>query len=156
MPVRQRCVRLGAFELSVYVNVRCGSCGRSLTSGYVANYFAIGSPVIECHTCGALNSHADKCTEWALMSPLRRLWLFVLVMFTGAFWATGMFFAIFIGIMAINDDISEGAIITIAVASLLASYLYRFFQIRRLIRQSNERMNDHLYRLRLSKLGMAI
>lgn len=116
--------------MSVYVNVRCGSCGRGLTSGYVANYFAIGSPVIECQTCGAPNSHADKCTEWALMSPLRRLWLFVLVIFTGAFWATGIFFTIFIGIMAINDDISESSAIAIAVFSILVSYLYRFFQIR--------------------------
>jgi membrane protease YdiL (CAAX protease family) len=89
------------------------------------------------------------------MGWLRRVWLFVLVFFTSAFWAVGLFFALFVGLVAADINLSERATIGLGVLAILASYMYRFFQISRLIRESNARMSDRRYQMRLRHLGLA-
>jgi hypothetical protein len=66
-------------QMGIYVNVKCGGCSKSLTEGYTADYYAIGSPIIMCEKCGAFNSHADKCTEWSMMSSARKTYFIVRV-----------------------------------------------------------------------------
>jgi len=142
--------------MGVYVNLRCRSCGTSLTGGYVRDYSAIGEPFVECRSCGTANSHAHKCTEWALMGSFRKACLLVRAALSVLFYAIAIFMLFVVIIVGMKDmDVGPGGFVVAAAAALLISFIYRVRQIRRLIRQSNERMGNPAYQMKLRLLGMA-
>ena len=134
-----------------YVNRKCHNCGKSVTGGYTQDYNAIGKPFLECPKCNTLNNHEDSCTEWELMSFLRKAWLIFQMTTTSIFWAAALAFILFLFVM---DHIHENwHLALLAIFALAICGLYRVRQFNRLTRASRERMNDPLYREKLRKLG---
>lgn len=140
--------------MGVYVNLKCRFCGKSLTGGYIPDYAGIGEPLVECPTCKAVSSHADKVTEWQLMSGFRRFWLFVTLG-----WSTLFFYgvggSVLVTALLIKDVIvSIEAVIAIIASSLAIGSIRLFLYFRKGIRLSGKRMADPTYRQKLRRHGL--
>jgi len=134
-----------------YVNRKCHNCKKSLTGGYTQDYNAIGIPFLECPKCSCLNSHEESCTEWELMSSLRKFWFIFQMITTSIFWALALAFVVFLFVM---DNINEDwQLALLAICALTICGLYRVHQFRRLTRASRERMSNPIYREKLRSLG---
>ncbi len=140
--------------MSVYVNLRCKQCKASLTGGYVADYNGIGEPIVVCRSCKTLNSHQNKCTEWALMSPTRKSLLMTRAVFNAAFYSVALFFVLFCASLWMEYDLPAQGIAGLGVLAALLCFIYRFAQLRRLIRNSDARMADETYTSRLRAVGL--
>lgn len=140
--------------MGVYVNLKCRSCGNSLTGGYTPTYAGIGEPLLTCAKCQAQNSHADRCTEWQLMGPARKIWLAIALSWSTLFyWGFGGFI-----VAAVLDSQGmvdgQGFVVTMIAIPLIGFIrLYLYFQ--RSIRASNARMTDDAYRWQLRRHGLA-
>lgn len=141
--------------MGVYVNLKCHSCGQSLTGGYICNYAGIGEPLVECPSCKAISSHADRVTEWQLMSGFRRFWLFITLGWSTLFFYSvgGTILATFLLIKEVIDS-SEAAIGIVAIA-LSIGFIRLFLYFRKGIRLSDKRMSEPAYRQKLRRHGVA-
>lgn len=139
--------------MGVYVNLKCRSCGKSLTGGYVQNYAGIGEPLIPCPKCHTMNSHADRCTEWQLMGTVRRTWMVIVLG-----WSTTLYYG-FGGFVLAAVLLSQGIVggIGFLAAMLIVpviGFTRLFLYFRRSIASSNGRMADVTYRQKLKKHGL--
>lgn len=140
--------------MGVYVNQKCWSCKKSLSGGYVRNYAGIGEPLFICPKCQALNSDADRVTEWQLMSRDRKTSLvFALTSSTFGFYGFGGF--VVATLLLTKDFISTSlAWVGIVVACLIAGFTRLFLYFRRAIKASDIRMSDPAYREKMRTYGL--
>lgn len=140
--------------MGVYVNLKCRSCGRSLTGGYTRTYAGIGEPLIACARCQTQNSHADRCTEWQLMGPARKIWLATILSWSTLFyWGFGGFVAA--AVLDRQGVVNGAGFVGAMIAVPLIGFIRLFLYFRRSIHASNARMADPTYRQKLRRHGLA-
>jgi hypothetical protein len=147
--------------MSVYVNLICRACKRSMTRGYVPEYRGIGRPILECPHCKAPNSHSDRCTEWALMDTTRKTGFIIWLVLSSAFWSAGFSFLAFVGLLAMEDrspggggGLGHAGLVALVLVVSVATFGYRFSKLSNMINESNARMSDPVYVLTLKRLGL--
>ena len=139
------------------VNTKCGSCKKSLTGGYVNLYSDIGTPFLECPSCGALNNHSDSITEWKLKSLIGKIFFVIRHIFSVLiYYSMGSFLlmvlaGVFLDLPLFEDGNVEFVIIVCAVIFGLLRF---FVRLGKAIKSSNERMNDAEYVLKLKRFGL--
>lgn len=139
--------------MGVYVNLKCRSCGKSLTGGYVQNYAGIGEPLISCPKCHTVNSHADRCTEWQLMGIVRRIWLVIVLGFsTTIYYGFGGF--VVAAVLLSKEIIGEIGFLATMIVVPGIGFTRLFLYFRRTIASSNNRMANPSYRHKLKSHGL--
>ncbi|SMY07521.1 hypothetical protein [Flavimaricola marinus] len=134
-----------------YVNRKCGNCGTSLTGGYTQSYNAIGEPYIQCRKCQSYNDHSDACTEWELMSGVRKTFFVLHMSLNAVMLSAALTFVMFLPLM---DYIRETwQLVPLGALALLICGGYRILQFQRLTSRSNARMAKPSYREKLRRLG---
>ena len=140
--------------MGVYVNLKCRTCGHSLTGGYTRTYAGIGEPLLTCGKCQTRNSHADRCTEWQLMGIGRRIWLVVALSWsTLLLWTFGGF--IIAAILDAKDIVDGTGFVATMIAVPAIGFIRLLLYFWRSIRASNARMSNPSYRQMLRQHGLA-
>ncbi|MBK8197905.1 MAG: hypothetical protein IPK75_06000 [Acidobacteria bacterium] len=143
----------------VMINQKCGSCGKSLTGGYVQNYSGIGQPFVECSRCGSLNNNSGHVNEWKVMSGSDKALFYLEHIFSVLMRNALLMFFICMGLAVMIEFDSDVTFIgvSIAIYACMVSFgLFRFFVlVGRAINASNARMADPEYVAKLTGLGLA-
>lgn len=140
--------------MGYYINQKCGSCGRSLTGGYVGNYSGIGQPFVICAGCGAANSNADRVTEWSLKSHFSRV-VFVFHHVISVVFYYGFGAALIAAVLLGTDIISSMTeFLAIVILSLAFGLILFFVRLNQAIKASAVRMNDAGYVAKLRLMGL--
>ncbi|CAD6531845.1 hypothetical protein [Paraburkholderia metrosideri] len=141
--------------MGLYVNQKCGSCKKSLTRGYVANYSGIGEPFVVCGRCGTTNNNSNRVTEWKLKSALGKSF-FVLRHVLSVIIIYG-FGGVCVGaLIAAKGNMPRSDIVFVAVFGCILAYglLSFLFRLGRAIGESNARMNNANYISKLRRMGL--
>jgi hypothetical protein len=138
--------------VGIYVNQKCGGCGRSLTGGYVSNYSGIGNPFHVCGHCATVYDNSFHMMEWKLKSALgKSFFVFRHVFSVVLYYGVGAFLlSAFVG-KHIGIHTTDGVLVASGFA--IAVGLLRFlFRLTSAIKDSNARMNSPTYVAKLELL----
>lgn len=140
--------------MSYYINQKCGSCGRSLTGGYVSNYSGVGQPYVACERCGTLNNNSDRVTEWQLKSRFSKIYFVTRHIASVVFlWGAGaaILAVVLIAGEVIGSLIAAAAIVGVSLIIGLGSF---FLNLHEAILDSDSRMRNPEYVAKLRALGL--
>ena len=138
--------------MGIYVNQKCGGCGRSLTGGYVSNYSGIGNPFHVCGHCGTVYDNSFHMTEWKLKSAFGKSFFVFRHVFTVVLYY-GVGSLLLAGFFGKHIGIHTTAGVLAASGFGIAAGLLRFFvKLTSAIKDSNVRMNNPAYVAKLELL----
>jgi hypothetical protein len=127
--------------MAVYRNIRCGSCGHSVSGGYRMSGGGnplLGVPVMRCQACGALNRTGKL--PWSAMTRSQRRWLIAGAAYRA--FMTGLIFSVGVGFLIAlvfgQRSFDETAVPW--VASLLLGEALSFWYSWRLYRRAIPRI----------------
>lgn len=141
--------------MSYYVNQKCGSCGKSLTGGYVPNYSGVGQPFVVCDRCGTHNNNSDRITEWELKSRFSKIYFVTRHVASVVFlWGAGaaILAVVLMGAEVITSLMAAAALVG---ASLIVGLGLFFMKLSEAIMDSDSRMRNPEYVAKLRALGIA-
>lgn len=134
----------------------CRSCRQRL--GAQIGLSTIGSPLMECPKCQAINSLAPKVMEWCYMSFVRKLGHILGAIFWGlimgaVFFAVIMYIAIQINPAYGNKSSSNPALLFYILGCILGLFI-SIGLLLKLIKKSNTRVSDPEYLKKLALYGV--